>query len=70
MNVYHCQSYHNNKLFILRKLLDLDRRVDLWFCLGFRYVLFTLTTTALIVRGTLVWQRFEFIIYIKEFSSF
>ena len=70
MNVYHCQSYHNNKLFILRKLLDLDRRVDLWFCLGFRYVLFILTTTALIVRGTLVWQRFEFIIYIKEFSSF
>ena len=70
MNVYHCQSYHNNKLFILRKLLDLDRRVDLWFCLGFRYVLFILTTTALIVRGTFVWQRFEFIIYIKEFSSF
>ena len=70
MNVYHCQSYHNNKLFILRKLLDLDRRVDLWFCLGFRYVLFILTTTALIVRGTLIWQRFEFIIYIKEFSSF
>lgn len=70
MNVYHCQSYHNNKLFISRKLLDLDRRVDLWFCLGFRYVLFILTTTALIVRGTLVWQRFEFIIYIKEFSSF
>lgn len=70
MNVYHCQSYHNNKLFILRKLLNLDRRVDLWLCLGFRYVLFILTTTALIVRGTLVWQRFEFIIYIKEFSSF